>query len=165
MEVLVEYLGKGFMVMLAISMPCVLMAALVGLVVGILQAVTQVQEQTIAAAPKIIIVFLTIVILGGYFIKILTNFVFEGVSIAFNVVPKSESYVLPEDYYKYTRPFSAEMQDKIRTDSSLNKALINKGKIKWDAASTTKSPIYINAKQSAGTEPNFIERLKIQNRK
>ena len=42
MEVLVEYLGKGFMVMLMISMPCVLMAALVGLVVGILQAVTQV---------------------------------------------------------------------------------------------------------------------------
>ena len=57
MEVLVEYLGKGFMVMLMISMPCVLMAALVGLVVGILQAVTQVQEQTIAAAPKIVLVY------------------------------------------------------------------------------------------------------------
>ncbi len=165
MEVLVEYLGKGFMVMLAISMPCVLMAALVGLVVGILQAVTQVQEQTIAAAPKIVIVFLTIVILGGYFIKILTNFVFEGASIAFNVVPKSDTYVLPEDYFKYTRPFSAEMQDKIRANSSLNKALINKGKIKWDASSTTKSPIYINAKQTSGVEPNFIERLKIQNKK
>ena len=60
MEILVEFLAKGFMVMLAISLPCVLMAALVGLVVGILQAVTQVQEQTIAAAPKIVLVFLTI---------------------------------------------------------------------------------------------------------
>ena len=54
MELLVEYMAKGFMVMLTISMPCVLVAAAVGLVVGILQAVTQVQEQTIAAAPKII---------------------------------------------------------------------------------------------------------------
>lgn len=51
-EVLAEYLARGFLVMLTISMPCVLVAAGVGLVVGILQAVTQVQEQTIAAAPK-----------------------------------------------------------------------------------------------------------------
>ena len=69
MELLVEYLAKGFMVMLAISMPCVLVAAAVGLVVGILQAVTQVQEQTIAAAPKICLVFLSIIILGGFFMK------------------------------------------------------------------------------------------------
>lgn len=53
MEILLEYLAKGFMIMLAISMPCVLVAAGIGLVVGILQAVTQVQEQTIAAAPKL----------------------------------------------------------------------------------------------------------------
>ena len=53
MELLMEHLAKGFMTMLIISMPCVLIAAAVGLVVGILQAVTQVQEQTIAAAPKI----------------------------------------------------------------------------------------------------------------
>ena len=43
MELLLEYLAKGFMTMLAISMPCVLTAAAIGLVVGIIQAVTQVQ--------------------------------------------------------------------------------------------------------------------------
>ena len=53
MEMLTEYLAKGFMVMLSISMPCVLVAAAIGLVVGIIQAVTQLQEQTSAAAPKI----------------------------------------------------------------------------------------------------------------
>ena len=64
MEILTEYLSKGFMTMLAISMPCVLTAAAIGLVVGILQAVTQVQEQTIAAAPKIFAVFFVIIV-GG----------------------------------------------------------------------------------------------------
>ena len=161
MEVLVEYIGKGFMIMLAISMPCVLMAAAVGLVVGILQAVTQVQEQTIAAAPKIIIVFLTIVLLGGYFIKILTNFIFEGANIAFNVVPKNETFVLPGDYYKYTRPFADEMKDNIKNPKS-NKALVNQGKINWDNGAKTKNQIYINANQVPAVEPNFIERLKIQ---
>ena len=161
MEILVEYLAKGFMVMLAISMPCVLMAALVGLIVGILQAVTQVQEQTIAAAPKIVIVFLTIVLLGGYFIKILTNYLYEGSHLAFQVVPKNDSFVLPSDYYKYTRPFSAEMQDKINTDKSFNKALMNNGQIPWDKKATRRQ-VYINSKQNPTVEPNFIERLKMQ---
>ena len=160
MEVLVEYLGKGFLVMLSISLPCVLMAALVGLVVGVLQAVTSVQEQTIAAAPKIIIVFLTIIILGGYFIKLLTNYVFEGVNLAFQIVPKQDSYVLPSDYYKYTRPFSSEMQDSVNKGS--NSALINQGARPWDKKAT-KHSIYVKSKQTSADGPNFIERIKIQN--
>lgn len=161
METMVEYLAKGFMVMLSVSMPCVLMAALVGLIVGILQAVTSVQEQTIAAAPKIVLVFLTIVALGGYFIKVLTNYFFEGSHLAFEIIPKQETYVLPNDYYKYTRPFSTEMQDRINKDGSLNKALINKGAIPWDKKATKKQ-IYINSRQTPVQEPNFIERIKIQ---
>ena len=161
MEVLVEYMAKGFMVMLSISMPCVLVAAAVGLVVGILQAVTQVQEQTIAAAPKIVLVFLTIVLLGGYFIKILTNFLYEGTSVAFNVVTKNDTFVLPSDYYKYTKPFRSEMQDKINNNSSLNKALINKGAIPWDEKAT-KRQIYVDAKQTPVVEPNFLEKIRIQ---
>ena len=64
--------------MLSISMPCVLTAAAIGLVVGIIQAVTQVQEQTIAAAPKIFAVFLVIIIGGMGFIKLLTNLFSDG---------------------------------------------------------------------------------------
>ena len=161
MEVLVEYMAKGFMVMLSVSMPCVLVAAAVGLVVGILQAVTQVQEQTIAAAPKICLVFLSIVVLGGMFLKIVTNYFYEGVNIAFQVVPKNDTYVLPSEYYKYTKPFNAEMQDRINDNASLNKALINKGNIPWDKKAT-KHQLYIKSNQTPTTEPNFIERLKIQ---
>ena len=163
MEALMEYLGKGFIVMLSISLPCVLMAALVGLVVGILQAVTSVQEQTIAAAPKIVIVFVTIVLLGSTFVKILTNFIYEGTNLAFQVVPKNDSYVLPSNYYKYTRPFSAEMQDKIKKDSSLNQALKDKGNIAWDKKAT-KHNIYVHSKQNAAEDANFIEKLKINGR-
>ena len=69
MDFMVEYIARGFFTMLSISMPCVLVAASVGLVVGILQAVTQVQEQTIAAAPKITAVFMVILILGSGFVR------------------------------------------------------------------------------------------------
>lgn len=129
MEPLIEYLARGFMIMLAISMPCVLVAAGIGLVVGILQAVTQVQEQTIAAAPKILAVFLVIIIGGVGFIRILTNLFTDGMALAFNVVPKNETYVLSSDYYKYTSPFEGEMSDRFKNNSNINEIMKNPGKI------------------------------------
>ena len=78
MEALLEYFTKGLITMLMIAMPCVLTAAAIGLIVGILQAVTQVQEQTIAAAPKIFAVFLVIILLGTGYLKLLSNLFNEG---------------------------------------------------------------------------------------
>ena len=68
---------------------------------------------------------------------------------------------MPSDYYKYTKPFSSEMQDKINNNSSLNKALINKGAIPWDEKAT-KRQIYVDAKQTPVVEPNFLEKIRIQ---
>lgn len=161
MEILVEFLAKGFMVMLSISMPCVLVAAMVGLVVGILQAVTSVQEQTIAAAPKICLVFLAIVVLGGHFLKILTNYFYEGVHIAFQIVPKNDSYVLPKNYYKYTHPFAGEMNDKINNNSNFAKGVANKSAMPWDKK-TTKHQIYVPATNTDAAGPNFLEKMKLQ---
>jgi flagellar biosynthesis protein FliQ len=95
MEILLEHIGKGFIYMLLISMPCVLVAAGIGLIIGILQAVTQVQEQTIAAAPKILAVFLTIMIFGGFFTRTLINYFLESTNLAFNVVTHEDNFVLP----------------------------------------------------------------------
>ena len=162
MEVLVEYLAKGFLLMLAISMPCVLVAAGIGLVVGILQAVTQVQEQTIAAAPKILGVFLVIVIGGIGFINLLKGFVTDGMAIAFNLVSKNDSYVLPSDYYKYTTPFEKEMSDKFKNQPSFTELMKNPGKVPYiDNQQKTK---YIPSSQNPMPKPNFVETNKILGR-
>lgn len=159
MEMLTEYLAKGFMAMLAISMPCVLTAAAIGLVVGIIQAVTQVQEQTIAAAPKIFAVFLVIIIGGLGFIKLLTNLFYEGTNLAFNGITKNENYVLPADYYKYTRPFDNEMKADKMNMPGAKEIMRNPGKVpyidkqqklKYDLAPRTPMP-----------KPNFVETNKI----
>ena len=163
MEFLIEYMAKGFMVMLSISMPCVLVAAGVGLVVGILQAVTQVQEQTIAAAPKIVGVFLTIIALGVVYIKGLTEYINEGAYIAFNIVPKAETYVLPANYYHHTRPFANEMKDAdINSTGKTKEIMQNPGKIPWvDRSEKSK---YTPANQGANPRPNLIETNKILGR-
>ncbi len=162
MEVLTEYLAKGFLLMLAISMPCVLVAAGIGLVVGILQAVTQVQEQTIAAAPKILGVFLVIVIGGMGFINLLKGFVIDGVALAFNHIPKTESYVLPANYYKYTTPFEKEMTDKFRNQSDIDEIMKNPGKVPFiDQQQKMK---YIPSPRTPMPKPDFVETNKILGR-
>ncbi len=162
MEVLVEYLAKGFLLMLTISMPCVIVAAGIGLVVGILQAVTQVQEQTIAAAPKILGVFLVIVIGGIGFINLLKGFVTDGMAIAFNLVSKNDAYVLPADYYKYTTPFEKEMTDKFKNQPTMNELMKNPGKVPFiDQQQKTK---YLPSPRTPMPKPDFVETNKILGR-
>lgn len=159
MEILLEYLAKGFLIMLAISMPCVLVAAGIGLVVGILQAVTQVQEQTIAAAPKILGVFLVIIIGGVGFIKLLTGLIHEGSAIAFNHVSKSDNYVLDADYHKYTTPFEYEMKDKFKNQDDFDVIMKHPGKVNYiDKNSRAK---YTPAPKNRMPVPNMVETREI----
>lgn len=87
MDLLLEHLGKGLFYIIIISMPIVLTAAGIGLIVGILQAVTQVQEQTIAAAPKILGVFLVVLIGGTVIMQVLSNYLIDAINLATSVVP------------------------------------------------------------------------------
>lgn len=163
MEYLMEYMARGFVVMLIVSMPCVLVAALIGLIIGILQAVTQVQEQTIAAAPKILAVFLVIII-GGYgYVRILTNLTNEGMAVAFNVVPKNDTYVLPSDYYKYTRPFQNEMNDKIKKDKNLQQLMQDTQRFQFSKENSAQMK-YIRAPKNTIPQPNMVETKKILGR-
>lgn len=159
MEMLTEYLAKGFMTMLSISMPCVLVAAAIGLIVGIIQAVTQVQEQTISAAPKIFAVFLVIIIGGLGFIKLLTNLFQEGAALAFNGVSKNDKYVLAADYYKYTTPFEGEMKDRFKNVPDVKEVMRNPGKVPYiDRQQKLK---YDTAPKAPMPKANFVETNKI----
>lgn len=156
MEYLMEYMGKGMVTMLMISMPCVLTAAAIGLVVGIIQAVTQVQEQTIAAAPKIVGVFLVIILLGIGYVRMLTEFIKQGTNLAFEIIPKEDNYVLTPDYFKYTKPFTAEMENEqgdveyIMKNPDKNNFIDNQSKVKYLPSNRVSTPT-----------PNLIEKNKI----
>jgi flagellar biosynthesis protein FliQ len=95
MDILMEHVGQGLWLILLLSLPIILLAAGVGLVVGILQAVTQVQEQTISAAPKIFFVFLLLIFGGPFMVQVLKDFMTESVHLGMEVVPRSEAMILP----------------------------------------------------------------------
>ena len=164
MEILLEYLSKGILIMLTITMPCICTAAAIGLVVGILQAVTQVQEQTIAAAPKVLAVFLVILMCGVGFTRMLTNMFHEGMDLAFNVVTKNDDYVLDNGYYRYTKPFSDELHKSYSSSQTGRvKNLMENGGNAPLIQDTTKIKTYSSVKEDIPTA-NYVESRKINGR-
>ena len=65
-----------FMVML-ISAPMLGLGMLVGILVSVFQATTQIQEQTLAFIPKIVAVCVAILIFGPWMLRLLTDYVRE----------------------------------------------------------------------------------------
>lgn len=57
------------------SAPLLIISLVVGLVVSIFQTVTSIQEQTLTFVPKIICVFLGMVIFGSWILTNLTEFI------------------------------------------------------------------------------------------
>lgn len=57
------------------SAPLLLVSLVVGLIVSIFQTVTSIQEQTLTFVPKIICVFLGIMLLGSWILTNLTEFI------------------------------------------------------------------------------------------
>lgn len=57
--------------------PMLIISLVVGLVVSIFQTVTSIQEQTLTFVPKIICVFVGIMIFGSWILNNLTEFIYE----------------------------------------------------------------------------------------
>ncbi len=59
---------------LMISAPLLLAALLIGLVVSIFQAATQINEQTLSFIPKIVGIFVALIIAGPWMITMMVDF-------------------------------------------------------------------------------------------
>lgn len=62
---------------LKVSAPMIVLALVVGLTVSILQATTQIQEQTLAFVPKIIAVLVGLLIFGPWILTTMVDFTFQ----------------------------------------------------------------------------------------
>jgi len=65
---------ETIMTALLLSAPPLLIGLVVGLVISIFQAVTQIQEQTLTFVPKLIAVLLSLLIFGPWMINLLMGF-------------------------------------------------------------------------------------------
>ena len=65
-ETIIRIVRESLLLVLLISAPPMLVSVLVGFVVSVFQATTQIQEQTLSYVPKLIAVFLTLAIFGPW---------------------------------------------------------------------------------------------------
>jgi flagellar biosynthetic protein FliQ len=67
-------LREGMLVTLYVGGPPLLAALAVGMVISLLQAATQINEQTLAFVPKVAVIGVTLVVLGSFMMATLTTF-------------------------------------------------------------------------------------------
>ena len=73
-DILIETLRQMLIVSLLLAAPALGVAMIVGLVVGLLQAVTSIQEQTLAFVPKLIGIILVLILLGHWMLRLLITY-------------------------------------------------------------------------------------------
>lgn len=62
-------------IMLLISAPLFIAALATGLIVSIFQAATQINENTLSFVPKLIVIFVTLLIGGPWMISVITDYI------------------------------------------------------------------------------------------
>jgi flagellar biosynthetic protein FliQ len=71
---IVDIARESIMVMLKVGGPILLVGLFVGIMVSLVQTVTQIQEPTLAFVPKLVIIALTMLILLPFMLSSLTSF-------------------------------------------------------------------------------------------
>jgi flagellar biosynthesis protein FliQ len=70
----VDVAREAILVMIKLGAPAMLVALLVGLVISLLQALTQMQEMTLSFVPKILAIFVTLMVALPFMIATLVTF-------------------------------------------------------------------------------------------
>lgn len=68
-DTIVEILRQMLWISIVLSSPVLITALVIGLVIGLLQAVTSIQEQTLTFVPKIIALALILALLGPWMMR------------------------------------------------------------------------------------------------
>ena len=84
---IVDLARQALMVTLLVSLPLLAVALALGLLVGIFQAATSINEMTLTFVPKLIFVGIALSIFGGWQINIMVDFtrsIFERIPALFS---------------------------------------------------------------------------------
>ena len=73
-EAVTEMVRQALYVILETALPLLLVSMAIGLIVSIFQTVTSIQEQTLTFVPKLIGIFLTLMLLGGWMMNTMVEY-------------------------------------------------------------------------------------------
>lgn len=71
-----QIIQAAMMVMLKVSAPVLLISMVVGLIIAILQAATQIHEQTVVFVPKLVAIAVILVVMGTWMLQNMKEFTY-----------------------------------------------------------------------------------------
>ncbi|WP_026485906.1 flagellar biosynthesis protein FliQ [Caldanaerobius polysaccharolyticus] len=72
--IVIDLARKAIYTALLIGGPIMLLSMLIGLIISVFQATTQIQEQSLTFIPKIAIVVIVLLIFGPWMMTVMTNY-------------------------------------------------------------------------------------------
>ncbi len=69
-----DVLREAFMTILTVAGPVLAVALIVGLIISVIQAATQLQEQTLSFVPKILAVIVTLIVCGNFMLNAMIRY-------------------------------------------------------------------------------------------
>jgi flagellar biosynthesis protein FliQ len=76
-EFVIGLASSALYTVLKASAPMLVLALVVGLLISVFQATTQIQEQTLAFVPKIVAVFIVVIIFGPWILNTVVDFTYR----------------------------------------------------------------------------------------
>lgn len=73
-DTVVQVASNALFLIIKVSLPILLVSLVIGLLVSIFQTVTSIQEQTLTFIPKIICVFLALMLFGHWMLNAMVEF-------------------------------------------------------------------------------------------
>ena len=73
----IQIASRALYLIIKVSLPVLLGSLIVGLIISIFQTVTSIQEQTLTFVPKIICVFVALILLGNWMLTEMVDFMVE----------------------------------------------------------------------------------------
>ncbi len=70
-----ELMQRAMLVAFQLTVPLLLVSILIGLVVAIFQAATQIHEQTLTFVPKVLAIALLLLVMGSWMMTVMNDFV------------------------------------------------------------------------------------------
>ena len=74
-DAVLDIAREAIYTIIIVSMPLLLVSLIIGLIISIFQTVTSIQEQTLTFVPKILAIFLMIILMGSWMLTVLTEFI------------------------------------------------------------------------------------------
>lgn len=74
---IIKLMRDSLMITLIVSAPALLTGMVVGLIVAIMQTTTSIQEQTLTFVPKIVAIFIVMIVLWSWMNRMLTDYTFS----------------------------------------------------------------------------------------